>query len=106
MDMLWALAFALAVGLTVAGFAGSIMEIAAGTRLRLAPPFVDRQRIILSLAASFAAGPFMLVNDALDARAARRIGGPAFALCVVIALGWTLASGIVATELAILVAGG
>lgn len=106
MDMLWALAFALAVGLTVAGFAGSVMEIAAGARLCLAPPFVDRRRIALSLAASFAAGPYMLVNDALDARAARRIGLPALAACVAIALGWALATGIVATELAILAAGG
>lgn len=106
MDMLWALAFALAVGLTIAGFAGSVMEIAAGARLRLAPPFIDRRRIVLSLAASFAAGPFMLVNDALAARRACRIGGPALAVCVVIALGWTLATGIVATELAILASGG
>lgn len=106
MEMLWALAFALAVGLTIAGFAGSVMEIAVGARLRLAPPFVDRRRIALSLAASFAAGPYMLVNDALVARAARRIGGPALAACVAIALGWALATGIVATELAILAAGG
>lgn len=105
MDLLWAFAFALAVGLTIAGFAGSIMEIAAGARLRLAPPFVDRRRIVLSLAASAAAGPFMLVNDALDARAARRIGTPAFALLIAIAIGWTMATGIVATELAILAAG-
>ncbi|MCO5164375.1 MAG: hypothetical protein M9939_25115 [Mesorhizobium sp.] len=104
MDLLWAFAFALAVGLTIAGFAGSIMEIAAGARLRLAPPFVDRRRIVLSLAASAAAGPF-LVNDALDARAARRIGTPAFALLIAIAIGWTMATGIVATELAILAAG-
>lgn len=106
MDMLWALAFALAVGLTIAGFAGSVMEIAAGARLRLAPPFIDRRRIALSLAASLAAGPFMLVNDALAARAARRIGVPSLAVYVAIALGWTLATGIVATELAILASGG
>ena len=72
MDMLWAVAFALAVGLTIAGFAGSVMEIAAGARLRLAPPFIDRRRIALSLAASLAAGPFMLVNDALADWLARR----------------------------------
>ena len=106
MDMLWALAFALAVGLTIAGFAGSVMDIAAGARFRSAPPFIDRRRIALSLAASLAAGPFMLVNDALAARATRRIGVPGFAVCVATALGWTLATGIVVTELAILASGG
>lgn len=106
MDLLWALAFAFVVGLTVAGFFGSAMEIAAGARLHLAPPFVARDRIALSLAASLLAGPFMLVNDALEARHGGRIGRIAFLVRLAIAAGWTLATGIVVTELAILVAGG
>lgn len=106
MDQIWAFSFAFAVGLTIAGFAGSAMEIATGAPLRLAPPFVDRRRIALSLAASLAAGPFMLVNNALEAHRRGRVGLPALSICLVIGAGWALATGILATELAILLAGG
>lgn len=106
MDLLWAFSFAFAVGLTVAGLAGSVLEIAAGVPLRLAPPFVDRRRIALSLAASLAAGPFMLVNDALEAHRRGRVSRPALLVCIAIGAGWALATGILATELAILLTGG
>jgi hypothetical protein len=106
MNHFWAFSFAFAVGLTVAGFAGSVMEIATGAPLRLAPPFIDRRRIALSLAASLAARPFMLFNDTLEARRHGRIGLPALSICLAIGAGWTLATGILATELAILLAGG
>ena len=106
MDLLWAFSFAFVVGLTVAGFAGSVLEIAAGVQLRLAPPFVDRRRIALSLAASLAAGPFMLVNDALEAQRRGRIGRLALLVCIAVGAVWALATGILATELAIMLAGG
>lgn len=106
MDQIWTFSFAFAVGLTIAGSAGSAMEIATGVPLRLAPPFVDRRRIALSLAASLAAGPFMLVNNALEARQHGRIGLPALSICLFIGAVWTLATGILATELAILLSGG
>jgi hypothetical protein len=99
------LAFAFLSGLTVAGLSGSVMELACGARLSLGAPFLDRRRIALSMCASAAAGPFMLVNDALRARDERRIGGAAFAVSLLVAALWLLATGVVATELAILICG-
>ena len=104
MDFLWALAFAFAVGLTVAGLAGSLMEIATGTQLRMSEPFISRRRVTLSLAASAAAGPFMILNDAMSAVREGRIGRGRLATALVAACLWALSIGIVATELAIVLA--
>ncbi len=106
MDLLWALAFAFAVGLTINGFLGAIMEIAFGTRLRLAPPYIAPDHLVLSLAASLAAGPFMLVNHALGEPTGRRLRPVALAACLAVAFAWTLATGIIVTELAILLVRG
>jgi len=105
MDLLWAFGFAFMVGLTVCGLAGTAMEIVSGTRLRMAEPFVSRRRVGLSLAASAAAGPFMLVNDAVEAMRRGRIGPLGLAAAIATASLWALSTGILATELAIFLSG-
>jgi hypothetical protein len=105
MDTIGLIALAFLTGLTVAGVSGSVLEIACGERLRLGQPFLDRRRIALSMCASAAAGPFMLVNDALCAREERRIGGTALTASLLVAALWLLATGVLTCELAILIAG-
>jgi hypothetical protein len=105
MATIWMISLAFVTGLTVAGLSGSILEIACGARLRLGEPFLDRRRIALSMCASAAAGPFMLVNDALAAREERRIGGTALIASLVVAALWLLATGVLTCELAILIVG-
>jgi hypothetical protein len=105
METIGLTAFAFLAGLTVAGVSGSIMELAWGARLSLGEPFLDRRRVALSMCASAAAGPFMLVNDALCAREERRIGGPAMTASLLVAALWLLATGVLTCELAILIAG-
>lgn len=97
-----ALAYALAVGLTFCGLAGSAIELASGRRLRLGPPFVSRGRPGRSLALTLAAGPFMLANEAIAARRAGLIGRPAFILCAAGAAVWAAATGVAVVELALL----
>lgn len=106
MDTLWAFGFAFVVGLTICGLAGTLMELVSGTRLRMTEPFVSRQRPGLSLVASAAAGPYMMLNDALAARRDGRIGVRGVAAALATATIWTLSTGILATELAIRLAGG
>jgi len=105
MNTIGLIAFAFLSGLTVAGLSGSALELVCRTRLSLGAPFLDRRRIFLSMCASAAAGPFMLVNDALLARRERRIGAAAFGCSLAISALWLLATGVVASELAILVTG-
>lgn len=97
-------AYALAAGLTLAGLAGSAIEIAHGRRLDFRPPFVMPGRIGRSLATTVAAGPFMLANEALAAHRAGAIATPALALCALAAALWSTATGIVVVELALLAA--
>ena len=106
MDMLWAFGFAFMVGLTVCGLSGTLMEIASGTRLRMAEPFVSGRRPGLSLLASMAAGPFMLLNDAVAAQREGRIGPRGLAAAFATASVWTLSMGILTTELALLIVRG
>jgi hypothetical protein len=106
MDTLWAFGFAFIVGLTVCGLAGTIMEIASGTRLRMAEPFVSGRRPGRSLLASMAAGPFMLFNDAVAARREGRIGAGGMTATMATASVWVLSMGILTTELALLVVRG
>lgn len=99
MDDLLLPLFAFAVGLTVLGVAGTLLEIAAGRRLSFAEPFVTRASVARSLAASALAGPYMLVNDALAAWRDGGVNAVQFATCLMLATGWVLAAGIVAIDL-------
>lgn len=105
MQSLALLAYALAVGLTLCGLAGTAIELAAGRRLGFRPPFVTPGRFGASLALTMAAGPFMLANEAIAAYRAGAIDWSALALCAVAAAIWATALGILTVELALLVSG-
>jgi len=92
--------FALLAGLTFCGVLGSAMELATRQRLSFREPFVSPHHIVRSLAAAAAAGPFMLINDALEAWRSGRVSTLFLLSCAASALGWALATGIVAVDLA------
>lgn len=97
--------FAFLAGLALCGLSGSAMELAFGRRLSFREPFVSPHHIFRSLLATAAAGPFMLVNDALDAWRSGRVSMPFMLSCALSAAGWALASGIVTIDLALRAAG-
>jgi hypothetical protein len=92
--------YAFAVGLTACGLAGSAMELISGRRLAFAEPYVSPTRILRSLAVTACAGPFMLANDALDARREGRISTLALLSCGCTSLAWALALGVVLIAIA------
>ncbi|UVK45105.1 hypothetical protein BPNPMPFG_000603 [Mesorhizobium sp. AR07] len=92
--------FAFVVGLTACGLAGSTMELVSGRKVAFAEPYVSPSHVLRSLLATACAGPFMLVNDALDARRARRISTVALMSCGCTAIAWVLALGIVVLAIA------
>ncbi|WP_296737771.1 hypothetical protein [Mesorhizobium sp.] len=92
--------YVFAVGLTACGLAGSAMELISGRRLAFAEPYVSSTRILRSLAATACAGPFMLANEALDARREGRISTLALLSCGCTAVAWALALGIVLVAIA------
>ena len=92
--------FAFAVGLTACGLAGSAMELASGRKVAFTEPYVSPSHVLRSLLATACAGPFMLVNDAIDARRQRRISTLALMSCGCTAIAWTLALGVVVLAIA------
>ncbi len=97
--------FAFLAGLTVCGLLGSAMELAAGRRLAFSEPFVTPRHIVRSLAVTAAAGPYMLLNEAVAAWRRGEVSSLFLLSCAGTAGGWTLATGIVALDLAQRVAG-
>lgn len=93
--------YAFLSGLTLCGLLGTAMEIVAGHRLLFAEPFVSRRRVLLSLAAAAAAGPFMLGNEALAAWRAGSISAVLLVACVLMSAVWSLATGVVVLDLAV-----
>ncbi|TJX53045.1 MAG: hypothetical protein E5W21_17225 [Mesorhizobium sp.] len=94
------LLFAFVVGLTVCGLTGSTMELVSGRKVAFAEPYVSPSHVLRSLAATAGAGPFMLVNEALDARRQNRISTVALLSCGCTAIAWSLALGIVVLAIA------
>ena len=92
--------FAFAVGLTACGLAGSAMELISGRRLAFVEPFVSPAHILRSLAATACGGPFMLANDALDARREGRISILMLMSCGCTVIAWALALGVVLITIA------
>jgi hypothetical protein len=92
--------FAFAVGLTACGLAGSAMELISGRRLAFIEPYVSPAHILRSLAATACAGPFMLANDALDARREGRISMLMLISCGCTVIAWALALGVVLIAIA------
>lgn len=76
------------------------MELISGRRLAFAEPYVSSTRILRSLAATACAGPFMLANEALDARREGRISMLALLSCGCTVIAWALALGIVLVAIA------
>jgi hypothetical protein len=97
-------AFAFLVGLTLCGLAGSIMELVSGRRLAFAAPYVTPAHVARSLAMTVAAGPFMLVNDALDAHREQRLSTAGLGSCMCTAVIWLMALGVVTITVASVVA--
>ena len=97
-------AFAFLVGLTLCGLAGSIMELVSGRRLAFAAPYVTPAHVVRSLAMTVAAGPFMLVNDALDAHREQRLSTTGLGSCMFTAVIWLMALGVVTITVASVVA--
>lgn len=93
-------AFAFLVGLTLCGLAGSIMELVSGRRLAFAAPYVTPAHVARSLAMTVAAGPFMLVNDALDAHREQRLSTAGLGSCMCTAVIWLMALGVVTITVA------
>lgn len=92
--------FAFLVGLVVNGLAGTFIEWRTGRPASFAGPLFAPERPLRSLAVSTAAGPWMLLNDALNARRERTIGRFALFSCFATSLFWTLATGIVLLDFA------
>ena len=92
--------FAFVVGLTACGLAGSMMELVSGRKVAFTEPYVSPSHLLRSLLATACAGPFMLANDALDARRERRISTLALMSCGCTAIAWALALGVVVLAIA------
>ncbi|MBZ9676905.1 DUF6949 family protein [Mesorhizobium sp. ES1-1] len=92
--------FAFVVGLTACGLLGSMMESISGRKLAFAEPYLSPSHVLRSLAAAACAGPFMLFNDALDARRDGRISLLMLMSCACTAIAWTLALGVVVLAIA------
>ncbi|MEX0347226.1 MAG: hypothetical protein AB3N20_20050 [Rhizobiaceae bacterium] len=92
--------FAFALGLAVSGLVASALGAAANLRAGFYPPFVQRDRILISLLATMLAGPVMLFNAAYDGWRDGNLASLPFVIAVGIAAVWTMALGILVTELA------
>ncbi|WP_127597307.1 DUF6949 family protein [Nitratireductor alexandrii] len=100
MALIATVAFVFGCGLTLAGLAGSLMEVWAGRRLGLRDPFVSPHHLARSLCLTALAGPFMLVNEVLCAVGeGRRQAGAAVAGTALAAI-WVAATGTIVAELA------
>ena len=100
MNSVEAVAFTLVAGLTFGGLAGSALEASAGRPLSFRAPFVSPRRIVRSLAVTLSAGPYMLVNDAMEAWRAGDVSTTVLLSCGMTATAWVLASGVVVIDLA------
>jgi hypothetical protein len=94
------LAAAFIAGTALSAAAGTFAETIFGTTARLDRPFVDSDRILMSLARVLLAGPYFLVGEAAEAHEEGRCGFVTWALSILCAAGWCLCLGIVALEMA------
>ena len=94
------LCLALLLGLTTGGLAGSILEIVARKSVRFAEPFVSRFHLGRSILTTGLVGPFMLANDALEARRVGSASGLLLAGCLAASLCWAGSLGIVMLNVA------
>jgi hypothetical protein len=93
------LAAAFIAGTALSAAAGTFAETIFGSTARLDRPFVDSDRILVSLARVLLAGPYFLVSEAADAREEGRCGLFVWAISILFSALWCLCLGIVALEL-------
>lgn len=93
------LAAAFITGTVLSAAAGTFAETIFGSTARLDRPFVDSDRILISLARVLFAGPYFLVGEAAEAREDVRCGLLTWAASILFAAGWCLCLGIVALEM-------
>lgn len=103
MTGIWIVSFVFLCGLVAGGLLGVVLEIWAGRRLAFAEPFVSRRFPVRSLATTAISGPFMLVNETLEAFRQRSVGPVTLAGSIALALTWVFLTGIVVADLAIFV---
>lgn len=94
------LAAAFIAGTALSAAAGTFAETIFGSTARLDRPFVDSDRILVSLAQVLFAGPYFLVGEAAEAREEGRCGLATWTFSILFAAGWCLCLGIVALEMA------
>lgn len=68
MNIVAQLAFTYVAGLVIGGIVASLLELASGDQPSFAAPFFSRDHLGRFVLAVLVAGPFMLANDALQAR--------------------------------------
>ena len=95
---IWIVSFIFLCGLVAGGLLGAWLELRCGRRLAFAEPFISRDRLLRSIAATALTGPFMLLNEALDAFRARRVGVTTVASSVALSLTWVFLTGIVVAD--------
>lgn len=93
------LAGAFVAGTSFAAAAGTYAESRARVSARLDWPFVDRQRIGISLLQMLLAGPYLLTGEVTLARTEGRCGSAIWVTGILFAAAWCLALGIVWLEL-------
>lgn len=99
------LAFAYVAGLVIGGVIASIMELVCDAEPSFAPPFFSQGRLGLFFLTVAAAGPFMLANDALEARRNGAIALTGLTCLLATASIWALAIGTASIGLAFGIAG-
>jgi hypothetical protein len=92
-------AVAFIAGTALSAVAGTLSETVFGIPARLDRPFVDANRLFISLARLVLAGPYFSVGEAAGARADGRCSTFAWVAAILFAAGWCLCLGIVALEL-------
>lgn len=105
MGILEQVVFAYIAGLVVGGVAASVLELVAEKQLSFAAPFFSREHLPRFMVAILAAGPFMLVNDALAARRQGQFSGLALTGVLGTASIWTWALGTLCVSVAARMAG-
>ncbi len=90
--------FAFLTGMVITGLSVSIIEAGLQRPASFSAPLFSTRHPFRSIAMSMFAGPAMLINDANNAYAERKIGRPMQFSCFTTAAFWMLATGIVSIE--------
>jgi hypothetical protein len=92
------IAASMIAGICLSALAGNTVEWRLKSVARLAYPFVNPKKPLVSIACVTIAGPYLLVNEAIIAQQESDTGWTFTAIAVTFALLWCLASGILCLE--------